>query len=180
MNLIVNYGASSIKLFLVILFFILGMGEFMDGVYDVGDYAVPLLLCLLLNDLYINYINGNSKKITKVIKSTQEKTSLHAKCYRFLRDLFYSGSSENMTKNEKGLKIIMNNVFLILFLSPLIMSDLHFEQEIKSNIFKLGVVVWSGVFLAVSLNDFRHSLKFQRLIFSNMAFLILIGSLILL
>lgn len=178
MNLIVRYGASSIKLFLVILFFILGMGEFLDGVYDVGDYAAPLLICLLLNDLYLNYKNGKLTPTPRI--QVENKPPFKDRAVKFIKNVFYSGSSDNMTKGEKGLKIIMNNVFLILFLSPIIMNNFHLTQDIKSDIFKLGVVIWSGVFLAVSLNDFRNSLKIQRLIFSNMAFLILIGSLILL
>ena len=179
MNLIVNYGISSIKLGLVILFIILGMGELSDGVYDVGDYAVPLLICLLVNDLYFNYKNGNLKTDT-VKTSKHSQKSLKDRITKFVKDIFYSGSTEKMTKSEKGMKIIMNNVFLILCLSPIIMENLNISYVVKNDVFKLGVVIWSGVFLAVSLNDFRQSLKVSRLVFSNMAFLILLGSLLLL
>jgi hypothetical protein len=178
MNLIINYGISSIKLGLVILFIILGMGELTDGVYDVGDYAVPLLICLLVNDLYFNYKNGNQKKSKSSLDFQVKSAKENIIC--FTRDIFYSGSSESMKMNEKSLKIIMNNIFLILFISPIIMQDLNLAYEAKTEIFKFGVIVWSGIFLAVSINDFRQSLKLSRLVFSNMAFLILIGSLILL
>ncbi|MBT7608387.1 MAG: hypothetical protein HN576_01435 [Bacteriovoracaceae bacterium] len=178
MNLIVNYGVSSIKLGLVVLFIVLGMGELSDGIYDVGDYAVPLLVCLLINDLYFNYKSGN----LKATKSSLDfkKKSIKDNLISFISDIFYSGSSENMKNGEKGLKIIMNNIFLVLFISPLIMQDLNFSYEVKSEIFKLGVIIWSGIFLSVSISDFRKSLKLSRLVFSNMAFLILLGSLILL
>jgi hypothetical protein len=183
MNLIVNYGISWIKLGLVILFVILGMGELSDGIYDVGDYAVPLLICLLLNDLYFNYKRGHLKtdlSRNNFRKSNDSTKPIWNNIVKFCTDIFYSGSSEKMTKSEKGMKIIMNNVFLVLIISPIIMQDLHLSYEIKEDLFKLGVIIWSGLFLAISLNDFRQSLKLSRLLFSNMAFLILIGSLLLL
>lgn len=181
MRLLINSGISPLKLILVILFFILGLGEFYDGVYDVGDYAVPLLLCLMLNDVYMNIkrLKENPglvpKQKTEVVKKPKfEKLKL------MFKDVWYSGSSKDMKTNEKALKIIMNNIFFILFLSPIFMEFFGIEYVIKTDIFKIGVIVWSGAFMGISIMDFRKSLKITKLIYCNLAFFILVGSLLIL
>ena len=95
-------------------------------------------------------------------------------------DVWYSGSSRGMSNQEKALKIIMNNIFFILFLSPIFMELLSIEYVIKADVFKIGVIIWSGAFMAVSINDFKKSLKISKLIYTNIAFFILIGTLIIL
>jgi hypothetical protein len=179
MRLLIKTGISPLKLILVVLFFILGLGEFSDGVYDVGDYAVPLLLCLMLNDVYMNWKRNQENPVQSKPEPVVKK-SLMERISGFVLDVWYSGSSRGMSNQEKALKIIMNNIFFILFLSPIFMELLSIEYVIKTDVFKIGVIIWSGAFMAVSINDFKKSLKISKLIYTNVAFFILIGTLIIL
>lgn len=179
MRLLLRTGISPLKLILVILFFILGIGEFYDGTYDVGDYAVPLLLCLMLNDVYMN-LKRSQESSSQIKPEPIVKKPLLERISTFFLDVWYSGSTKNMSNQEKALKIIMNNVFFILFLSPIFMEIWNLEYVIKAEVFKIGVIVWSGAFMAISINDFKKSLKISKLIYTNIAFFILIGSLIIL
>lgn len=174
-----QFRDQPLKLILVILFFILGIGEYHDGVYDVGDYAVPLLLFLMLNDVYINWKRIRENPASTFKKVVESKPFLE-RLKSSLKDIWFAGSSKDMDNNEKAVKIIMNNVFFILFLSPVFMELLNFEYILKADIYKIGVVVWSGVFLSVSIMEFRKTLKFAKLVYCNVAFMILIGSLIIL
>lgn len=179
MRLLIQTGISPLKLILVILFFILGIGEFSDGVYDVGDYAVPLLLCLMLNDVYMNWKRSQTDPV-QIKPEPVVKKSFIERVSSFFLDVWYSGSTKNMSNQEKALKIIMNNVFFILFLSPIFMEFFNLEYVIKEDVFKIGVIVWSGAFMAISISEFKKSLKISKLIYTNLAFFILIGSLIIL
>jgi hypothetical protein len=179
MRLLIRTGISPLKLILVILFFILGLGEFYDGVYDVGDYAVPLLLCLMLNDVYMNWKRNQENPVQPKPEPVVKKPIMD-RISGFVLDVWYSGSTKQMSNQEKALKIIMNNIFFILFLSPIFMEILNIEYVIKADVFKIGVIIWSGAFMAVSISDFKKSLKISKLIYTNLAFFILVGTLIIL
>jgi hypothetical protein len=179
MRLLIRTGISPLKLILVILFFILGLGEFSDGVYDVGDYAVPLLLCLMLNDVYMNWKRNQENPVQPKPEPVVKKPIMD-RISGFVLDVWYSGSTKQMSNQEKALKIIMNNIFFILFLSPIFMEILNIEYVIKADVFKIGVIIWSGAFMAVSISDFKKSLKISKLIYTNLAFFILVGTLIIL
>lgn len=179
MRLLIRTGISPLKLILVILFFILGLGEFSDGVYDVGDYAVPLLLCLMLNDVYMNWKRNQENPVQSKPEPVVKKPIMD-RISGFVLDVWYSGSTKQMSNQEKALKIIMNNIFFILFLSPIFMEILNIEYVIKADVFKIGVIIWSGAFMAVSISDFKKSLKISKLIYTNLAFFILVGTLIIL
>jgi hypothetical protein len=137
-----NNISISLKAFLALLLGVLLMGEYLDGINDISDWAVLFFFIIMANDAYIHFRLVNGQPFKKWILSPR-------------------GSNEF---KDKRLKYIMNLTFTVLMIG------------IRDNIYKFGVVVWSGVFLGVNVYNLKTSFNYKRLLLTNVALLFLIGS----
>jgi hypothetical protein len=158
-------GVSPIKVVLVALFCILGMGEFLDGIYDVSDFAVPLLLLLALNDIFVVSKKHEEENCDVAIIPKGEVIGLENNNKSILNKNFNLGSVH---------KVIMNIVFILLLLSPLLLEALGISNYYRKEIYRIGIIIWSAVFLIVSLVNIRKSFAFSKLIYCNVAACILL------
>jgi len=161
-----NKGVSPVKIVLVVLFSVLGMGEFLDGIYDVSDFAVPLLLLLALNDIFMVSKKNEEKNCDIALVPTGDVIS---------RDM--ETKSDVLSKNFNIsfiYKVIINVIFALLLMSPLLLEALHINNYYRTEIYRVGVIIWAAVFLIVSLFNLRKSFAFSKLIYCNFAAAVLL------
>ena len=166
----VLHYVSPIKLILACLFFFLGVGEFMDGIFDVGDFAVPALILLSWNDLFLNYKHYRFQSNDMAIFPNGDEIES------------YTDNSKKILKSiDSGafLKVLMNFIFFIIFMSPFVLEIFNIEIEIKASIYRGVFVVWSGIFLLVSLLRLKKKFSLPSVIFSNVALILLAGAIFL-
>ena len=77
---------------------------------------------------------------------------------------------------EKRFKVLMNFLFIGLLMTSLILETSFLAVTTRDTIFKFGVIAWSGVFLGVNVYNLINSFNYKRLVFTNIALIILIGS----
>jgi len=149
-----NNISISLKAFLALLLGVLLMGEYLDGINDISDWAVLFFFIIMANDAYIHFRLVNGQPFEKWILSPR-------------------GSNEF---KDKRLKYIMNLTFTVLMIGAIFLETSVVDIGIRDNIYKFGVVVWSGVFLGVNVYNLKTSFNYKRLLLTNVALLFLIGS----
>ena len=113
----------------------------------------------MLNDIYVHL---------KLYKGEEVKSWTLSK--RF-------SSLSPMDKKKKYFLYGMNILFFAMIFGSVLMESLILSQEVKDTIYKLGVVMWSGVFLASNLYNLKEKFRLSRLVVTNVALMFLLGSL---
>ncbi|MBT3585925.1 MAG: hypothetical protein HN509_13545 [Halobacteriovoraceae bacterium] len=150
---ILTKAIAPTQILLVVLFFILGIGEFLDGIYDVGDFAVPFLMLLALNNIYLTNFKENQPVISEL-------------------------PVQKRSPQQRGFRILINGLFFTLLFSPFLFELLELKQFLREGIFQVAFIIWSGAFLGISIVNFKKSLGFARFVYCNIAFAMLITSLV--
>ncbi|MCF8057935.1 MAG: hypothetical protein K9K67_01455 [Bacteriovoracaceae bacterium] len=158
MSLYYRNISISLKAFLSLLLGILLLGEYLDGVNDISDWAVLFFFIIMANDSYIHFRLVNGQPLKRWILSSRSD-------YRDFK--------------EKRLKYLMNLTFTMLMIGALILETSVVDITIRDTIYKCGVVIWSGVFLGVNIYNLKNSFNYKRLVFTNIAFIFLVGSVVL-
>lgn len=96
----------------------------------------------------------------------------------FFMNTFIFNSNEEVYNFNKPFgfqknKAMFSIVVLGLFMSSILMDALMLPITFKLSIFKMGITLWSGVFLANSILEHRRTQKLSALIFSQVAFITL-------
>lgn len=154
-------GITPIKIVLAALFFLLGIGEFLDGIYDVGDYAVPMFIVLILNDIYIQFTEGKKQKLmlySDLLVKPTPSIELYPK------------------KLKSSFKVLMNVLFFVMFFSPFLFEVIGLSASAKNDVFKVLIILWSGGFLTVSVKSLSDSFAPKKVFFCNVALLLFVGS----
>lgn len=86
----------------------------------------------------------------------------HEEIYNFNKPIGYQRS-----------KAIFSIVILVMFMGSILMDALMLPITFKLSIFKLGLTLWAGVFMANSILEHRKNKKVSALIYSQVAFLTL-------
>ncbi len=150
--------SMSLKMLLGFLFSVLFLTECYDGFHDISDWAVTLFVIIMLNDIYVHL---------KIYKGEEVRSWT-------LSERFSLGPVD---KKKKYIIYGMNILFFAMIFGSIIMESLILSQEVKDTIYKLAVVMWSGVFLASNLYNLKEKFRFSRLIVTNVALMFLLGSL---
>lgn len=161
---------SPLKLILACLFFFLGVGEFMDGIFDVGDFAVPALILLSWNDLFLNYKHHRFQSNDVAIFPEGEEIES------------YTDSSKRIFRSVDSnvlLKFIMNIIFLIIFLGPFFLEIFSIDLAMRAGIYRGIFIIWSGLFLLASVLRLKKKFSLSSVIFSNVALVLLIVAILL-
>jgi hypothetical protein len=146
----------SLKLLLSFLFGVLLLAESIDGVNDVSDWAVPFFFILMFNDFVVH---------SQVIKG---KTPL-----KWTLSERIKGPSDKVP-----LKKMLMNVFIVLMLLGSFALELSgLDAGVREEIFKGGFVLWSLFFLVSNIYHLRSRFKLSRLVVTNIAFFLFVGSL---
>lgn len=145
----------SLKVFLSLLFGVLLLGEYLDGVIDISDWAVLFFFIIMANDAFVHFRSASGQPL---------------KSWRLSHRL---GMQD---PKEKKFKLLMNFLFIGLLMTSLILETSVLAVTTRDAIFKFGVIAWSGVFLGVNVYNLINSFNYKRLVFTNIALIILIGS----
>lgn len=142
-------------MFLSLLFGLLLLGEYLDGVIDISDWAVLFFFVIMANDAFIHFRSAEGQPLKK---------------WHLSRRLGVQNPK------ERKFKIAMNFLFIGLLTASLILETSVLAVSTRDAIFKFGVIAWSGVFLGVNVYNLINSFNYKRLVFTNIALIILIGS----
>lgn len=139
-----------LKLALSLLFGVLLVFEYFDGVHDISDWAVFFFFILMANDAYIHLKNKKGKTFKEWVLSPR----------------------------IAGKKlIIMNSIFFLMLMGSIVLEFLIvFNLQTKDALYQAMLITWSGIFLAVNLYKLKEAFNFKRLFVTNVALMILIGS----
>lgn len=145
----------SLKVFLSLLFGVLLLGEYLDGVIDISDWAVLFFFIIMANDAYVHFRSANGQP---------------------LKTWSLSPRSGLQDPKEKKYKITMNFLFIGLLMTSLILETSFLAVTTRDVIFKFGVIAWSGLFLGINVYNLINQFNYKRLVFTNIALIFLIGS----
>lgn len=145
----------SLKVFLSLLFGVLLLGEYLDGISDISDWAVLFFFVIMANDAYVHFRSANGQPLKE---------------WRLSPRIGVTNS------NGKRFKLLMNLFFIGLLGTSLILETSVIEVTTRDTIYKLGLMIWSGAFLGVNIYNLAKSFNYQRLVVTNIALIILIGS----
>lgn len=157
MVVLVKNISLSLKLLLSFLFGVLLLAESIDGVSDVSDWAVPFFFILMFNDF--------------VVHSQMSKGKVFSKWTLSKRD----AAGGNLKVPLK--KVIMNVFIVLMLLGSFALEFSGVEAGVRHEIYKGGFVLWSSFFLASNIYNLRSSFKISRLVITNIAFFLFVGSL---
>ncbi len=145
----------SLKVFLSLLFGVLLLGEYLDGINDISDWAVLFFFVIMANDAFIHFksLSGNPLKEWRLSKRLCVKRP-----------------------KERRFKILMNLFFILLLVASLTLETSVVAIETKDAIYKISLLLWSGIFLGINVYNLSKSFNYKRLVFTNIALMILIGS----
>ncbi|MFZ8932556.1 MAG: hypothetical protein ACO2ZP_01475 [Bacteriovoracaceae bacterium] len=164
---------------LIFLFPVLCIYEFFDGRIDVGDYGVALLFALFINDIYMGkLLNKNSPgraQDSLFVKSYNKFKVLNLREIPILVRYPYNPIRASH-ENEKVQKSIMNIVFILLLIGPILMGAANFDLEVRSSLYKTLIITWSMLFLGLSYFKLRNENHKFRLLYFNLALVVLVGS----
>lgn len=145
----------SLKVFLSLLFGVLLLGEYLDGVNDISDWAVLFFFVIMANDAFVHFRSASGQP---------------------LKDWHLSPRLGLHQPKERRFKFIMNLFFIFLLGASLILETSVLAVETKDAIYKVSLLVWSGVFFGINIYNLTKSFNYKRLVFTNIALMILIGS----
>jgi uncharacterized membrane protein len=150
MKVYLGKGLHPLKLLLGLLFFVLGSAELIDGVLDIADFVALLLLALLLRDIILSYTKG----------------------------VFINEGECPLVSSKKNnyLKYGMSAFFLFMGLLGISLNNVYFFPDFQNIITKIVCITWSVLFLAISILKLKRGELFQRLIFCNVAIVLVLGS----
>lgn len=148
----------SLKVFLSLLFGVLLLGEYLDGVYDISDWAVLFFFVIMANDAFIHFRSASGQPLKEWNLSPR---------------LGVSGSPGS---KDKKYKLLMNLFFICLLGASLILEASVIPVSTKDTIYKLSLMIWSGSFLGINIYNLTKSFNYRRLVVTNIALMILIGS----
>jgi len=154
-QLVRNFSIS-LKVTLTVLFGVLLVAEYLDGVKDISDFALPFFFILMANDAFLHlYYLSKGEKFGRW------------------------GLSSSMSSNKVH-KIAFN-----LFIAFLLGVSFGFEffgagPETMDLIYKVFIILWAGVFLGFNIYNLKNSFQWTRLAVTNIAFIFFIGSLVIL
>ena len=149
--------SMSLKVLLGFLFSVLFLTECLDGFHDVSDWAVTLFFIIMLNDIYVHH---------KLYKGEEVKSWTLSERIDFKLD-----------KKKKYMIYAMNILFFAMISGSILMESFIISQEIKDAIYKISIIIWSGVFLASNLYNLNEKFRISRLVVTNVALIFLLGSL---
>jgi hypothetical protein len=94
----------------------------------------------------------------------------------FLNDLYLKISKPQslIFQDERGSRLIMSGVFLVLLTLPFLFDSLNISNASRLLIYKLGFVLWAQIFLLDSFIHYKQTNSKQWLVFANMAALMII------
>ncbi len=150
--------SMSLKMLLGFLFTVLFLTECLDGFHDISDWAVSLFFIIMINDIYVHF---------KLYKGEEVKSWT----------LSERVNSNKLDKKKRYMIYLMNFLFFLMIIGSVVMEALVISQNIKDSIYKVCVVIWSGVFLASNLYNLKEKFRFSRLVVTNVALMFLLGSL---
>lgn len=145
----------SLKVFLSLLFGVLLLGEYLDGINDISDWAVLFFFVIMANDAFVHFRSAAGQPLKE---------------WRLSPRLGLSSSK------EKRFKVIMNLFFIGLLGASLILETSVIEVATRDTIYKLSLMVWSGAFLGINIYNLTRSFNYRRLVVTNIALILLIGS----
>lgn len=148
----------SLKAFLSFLFGILLFGELIDGVFDINDCAVLSFFAIMVSDTYIHfkYIENG---VNPPIETISKRLSTH----------------EN---RERTMKAGMNFFFgFLLFLSIFVDGEL-IDVKTQNLFYKIMGCLWAISFFGVSLHNLKSSFNVKRLVFTNIALILFLGTVV--
>lgn len=154
MTILVRKISLSLKALLAFLFGVLLIGEYIDGVNDISDWATLFFFALMANDAYVHFRHAHGSPIKGWVLS--ERSHIDPK--------------------ERKNKLLINLLFLCLLLSSIIIELSVLSIETRDAIFKFGVIAWAGTFLGVNIYRLISSFNYRRLILTNIALMLLLGS----
>jgi len=70
----------------------------------------------------------------------------------------------------------MNIVFILLLIGPILMGAANFDLEVRSSLYKTLIITWSMLFLGLSYFKLRNENHKFRLLYFNLALVVLVGS----
>ncbi len=142
-----------LKLTLSLLFGVLLIFEYFDGVHDLSDWAVFFFFILMVNDAYIHFKNKKGKSFKEWVLSP---------------------------RNAGKKLFIMNSVFFLMLMGSIILEFfVTFGLQTRDALYQAMLISWSGIFLAANLYKLKASFNMKRLFVTNVALMILIGSFVL-
>ena len=140
-----------LKLILSSLFGLLLIFEYFDGVHDLSDWAVFFFFILMVNDCYIHYRVAKGRSFKEWVLSPR----------------------------DDGKKLLMNGIFFAVLLIS-ILSEFIFVMDVGTRdiFYKSLFIIWSGIFLGVNIYKLKETFNLRRLMVTNVALMILIGSVV--
>jgi len=142
-----------LKILLSVLFGLLLIFEYIDGVHDLSDWAVLFFFILMANDCYIHYRMAKGRSFKEWILSPR----------------------------DGGKKLVMNGVFFLILLISIILEFVVVMDVGTRDLFYKGLfIMWSGIFLGVNIFKLKEAFNLKRLMVTNVALIILIGSVVIL
>ncbi|MEC7278092.1 MAG: hypothetical protein VXV96_17355 [Bdellovibrionota bacterium] len=140
-----------LKLILSSLFGLLLIFEYFDGVHDLSDWAVFFFFILMVNDCYIHYRMAKGRSFKEWVLSPR----------------------------DGGKKLLMNGIFFVVLLIS-ILSEFIFVMDVGTRdiFYKSLFIIWSGIFLGVNIYKLKEAFNLKRLMVTNVALMILIGSVV--
>ena len=156
MVILVRKISLSLKLLLSFLFGVLLLAEAFDGISDVSDWAVPFFFILMFNDFVVHTRMMNGKNPVNWTLSNRVRPN-----------------------GEKlPLKKVLMNVFIVSILTgSFILEFSGVQPAIRDQVYKFGFVLWSSFFLGSNIYNLKDGIKISRLVVTNIAFFIFVGSL---
>lgn len=140
------------KIILSSLFGVLLLFEVFDGVHDIADWSVSFFFILMLNDTLINYREAKGRAFR----------------------------TWSLSPRDAGNKFLVSGLFLaILSISILIEYTDIMTFGSKALLYNAMASVWAAIYLGVNIYKLKASFNFQRLFIANVAFAILVGSIVL-
>ena len=160
-----RHSIPFIKLLTLVLLCVLSYFEIFDSEYNAADYAIPFLIAILINDIYIRWKKNAFYTNASILK---DLNSFSLKTF-FTKD----------RSREQKIKMIMNFIFFIVLSLPFIFTWLNVNVVIQEDILKIGTITWAGAFLTISLRSFQETKKVEWLVFCQLGVFFLVGSLLL-
>lgn len=154
MTTLVRKISLSLKLVLAFLFGVLLIGEYIDGVNDISDWATLFFFVLMANDAFVHFRSATGNP---------------------LKSWIVSGRS-HLSNEDKNKKLLINLMFLALLFFSVLIEVSNLSMETRDAIFKMGVIAWAGTFLGINIYNLISSFNYRRLIVTNIALILLIGS----
>lgn len=154
MTLLVRKISLSLKVLLAFLFGVLLIGEYIDGVNDISDWATLFFFVLMANDVFVHLRSATGNPLKRWIVSERS----------------------HLNPQERKKKLCINLMFLALLFASIVLELSFLSIETRDTIFKFGVIAWAGTFLGINIHQLISSFNYKRLIVTNIALMLLIGS----